>query len=599
MSYLKLIDNKVQELAESFSAILNVETTVVDDNLLRIAGTGDFYYRINEVSPEDSLFAKVLRTGEPIVNIYDKDRTLCLKCSNADTCKERKSLIYPIRIENESYGVVSFASFSKTQDQIIEDKVEEYLNLLEHFAQSIEREILSIKMRNELNMGNAEINAIINYINKGIIILDTEHRVSHINNTAIRLLGINFSESKVINRKVEEIIQNIEIKETGNKELIDTWEVNSNDIRVIYKISYIVLDNKNMSILIDFETLMEIINVASAYSNDNTITFENIIGCSPSMQTAKDKSKIAAKSDSTIFLHGDSGTGKEMFARAIHHESNRREGPFIAINCATLPENLIESELFGYEKGSFTGANPKGKIGKFEQANNGTLFLDEIADIPLHLQAKLLRVLQEKKIDRIGGISSIDVNVRIISATHKDLQNMIKSNLFREDLFYRLNVIPIELPALKNRVDDIILSSEYIISKLSKKMDKPVKRLSGEVEYCFLNYDWPGNFRELENILEYAINFSFDDEIGLNDLPEYFLTKVEESKQEEFLINAKSVEVSEIKSLEEMISDYEKTIINKLLELHGDNTNSKKKIAEKLGISVVTLYRKLNNYYTQ
>ena len=176
---------------------------------------------------------------------------------------------------------------------------------------------------------------------------------------------------------------------------------------------------------------------------------------------------------------------------------------------------------------------------------------------------------------------------------------MIKSNLFREDLFYRLNVIPIELPALKNRVDDIILSSEYIINKLSKKMDKPVKSLSSEVEYCFLNYDWPGNFRELENILEYAINFSFDDEIGLNDLPEYFLTKVEESKQEEFLKNAKSVEVSEIKSLEEMISDYEKTIINKLLELHGDNTNSKKKIAEKLGISVVTLYRKLNNYYTQ
>ena len=367
--------------------------------------------------------------------------------------------------------------------------------MLEHFAQSIEKEILSIKMRNQLNKGNAEINGIINYINKGIIILDKEHNISHINTKAIKLLDINFYDYQVINRNINEVIKNIEIKETGDKEVTGTWKIGKRNIRVIYKISYLVLDRKNISILIDFDTLTSIINTAASYNSDNLITFDNIIGCSPSLQAAKDKSRIAAKSDSTIFLHGDSGTGKEMFARAIHNESNRRDGPFVAINCATLPENLIESELLGYEKGSFTGANPKGKIGKFEQANNGTLFLDEVADIPLHLQAKLLRVLQEKKIDRIGGTTPIDVNVRIISATHKDLEQMIKSNLFREDLFYRLNVIPIVLPSLKDRPDDIVTSSQYIINKLCKRMDKPVQRLSKEVEKSFLSYKWAGNFR--------------------------------------------------------------------------------------------------------
>ncbi|MGI6383238.1 MAG: sigma-54-dependent Fis family transcriptional regulator [Tissierellaceae bacterium] len=599
MSYLKLIDDKIQERAESFSAILNVETTVVDNNLLRVAGTGDFYYRINENSPEDSLFAKVLENGEPILNIYDSERDICLNCSHASTCKERKSLIYPIKIDNEVIGVVSFASFNLEQDEIIISKVDEYLYMLEHFAQSIEKEILSIKMRNQLNKGNAEINGIINYINKGIIILDKEHNISHINTKAIKLLDINFYDYQVINRNINEVIKNIEIKETGDKEVTGTWKIGKRNIRVIYKISYLVLDRKNISILIDFDTLTSIINTAASYNSDNLITFDNIIGCSPSLQAAKDKSRIAAKSDSTIFLHGDSGTGKEMFARAIHNESNRRDGPFVAINCATLPENLIESELFGYEKGSFTGANPKGKIGKFEQANNGTLFLDEVADIPLHLQAKLLRVLQEKKIDRIGGTTPIDVNVRIISATHKDLEQMIKSNLFREDLFYRLNVIPIVLPSLKDRPDDIVMSSQYIINKLCKRMDKPVQRLSKEVEKSFLSYKWAGNFRELENVLEYAINFSHDEEIGMDDLPEYFVQKLEEEKQKELLDELDSIDVIEIKSLEEMTNEYEKKIIKKLMDIYGDDTKAKQKIAKKLGISVVTLYRKLNNYYCE
>jgi len=596
MSYLKLIADKVQSLAESLSSILNIETTVVDENLLRIAGTGDFYYRINETSPENSLFARVLKRGKPELKIYNKNKNVCLQCSNSTTCKERNSMIYPIKVEGEVIGVVSFASFNEEQDELMLSKKEEYLDMLKHFAESIEKEITGIMMMNKLNIGIAEINGIINSINRGIIIVDKDERIIHINSKAIKSLNINFSKDKIINKKISDIIKKFKIEDTNNKELVGNWNVGNKILKVIYKINYIVLDNKNISILIDFDTLDEIVNRALTYNNDNEITFDNIIGRSQVMLDVINKAKIAAKSDSTIFLHGASGTGKELFARSIHNASFRKNGPFVAINCATLPENLIESELFGYEKGSFTGASAKGKIGKFEQANNGTLFLDEIADLPLHLQAKLLRVLQEKKIDKIGSKTPIEVNVRIISASHKNLEEMVKRNEFREDLYYRLNVIPLHLPLLKERGDDILPCSQYIIKKLCYKMNKPEKYISKEVEEKFMSYDWPGNVRELENVLEYAINFTDDDEIGLNDLPEYFLKNIEKANKTNEIINVDAIDIESITSLEELTKEYEKNILKKLVDIYGDTIEGKRKVAQKLNISVTTLYRKLNDY---
>lgn len=597
MSYLKLIDEKIQSLSESLSSILNVETTVVDENLLRIAGTGDFYHRINENSPENSLFAKVLKSGKTELNIFDKDRPVCRECSNSESCKERKSMIHPINVEGDIIGVVCFASFNQTQDEMMESKIEEYLDILKHFAESIEKEIVSIRMVNKLNMGIAEINGIINSINKGIVILNKEQRIIYINSKAIKSLDINFSADKIINKKISNIISNFIVEETNNKELIGNWEIGNKIIKVIYKVNYIILDKKNISTLINFDALDEIINIAMTYNSDDIITFENIIGRSQVMQDVIDKAKIAAKSDSTIFLNGTSGTGKELFARSIHNASFRKDGPFVAINCATLPENLIESELFGYEKGSFTGASQKGKIGKFEQANNGTLFLDEIADLPLHLQAKLLRVLQEKKIDKIGSSTPTSINVRIISATHKNLEEMIKRNEFREDLFYRLNVIPLHLPSLKDRDEDILLCAEYIIKKLCQKMNKSPKSISKDVEAKFMSYSWPGNVRELENVLEYAINFSFDDEITTEDLPEYFLNNIIKTEGNEEFTSIESIDINKLKSLDEMTKDYEKKLLKKLMDIYGNTTEGKRKIAKKLGTSITTLYRKLNDYY--
>ena len=589
MSYLKLIDYKIQSLAESLSSILNVETTVVDEHLLRIAGTGDFYHRINESSPENSLFAKVLKSGKAELNLYDKKNPICQTCNSSDTCKELKSMILPIKVENDIIGVASFVSFNAAQDQLMVEKKEEYLELLKHFAESIEKEIMSIKMVNKLNMGIAEINGIINSINRSIIILNKEQRIIYINSKAIKSLNINFSADKIINKRISSIIKNFKAEDTNNKEVIGSWTISGKPVKVIYKINYIILDNKNVSTIINFDTLDEIISIAMTYNSDDETTFENIIGRSQIMQDVIEKAKIAAKSDSTIFLHGTSGTGKELFARSIHNASYRKDGPFVAVNCAALPENLIESELFGYEKGAFTGASQKGKTGKFEQANNGTLFLDEIADLPLHLQAKLLRVLQDKKIDRIGGSSQINVNVRIISATHKNLEEMVRNNEFREDLFYRLNVIPLHLPSLKDRGEDVLLCSEYIIKKLCLKMNKSPKRISKDVETMFMGYSWPGNVRELENVLEYAINFSFDDEITAENLPEYFLAKYAKKDNVDESINIESPEIDNLKSLDDITKEYEKKLLRNLLSKYGNDTAAKKKIAEKLGMSITTL----------
>ncbi|MEG2247177.1 MAG: sigma 54-interacting transcriptional regulator, partial [Peptostreptococcaceae bacterium] len=209
-----------------------------------------------------------------------------------------------------------------------------------------------------------------------------------------------------------------------------------------------------------------------------------------------------AKSNSTVLLRGDSGTGKELFANAIHDLSDRKGKSFVAINCAALPDSLLESELFGYEKGSFTGAMQSGKEGLFKEANDGTIFLDEIGELSMLLQAKLLRVLQEGKIRKIGSSKEEEVDVRVIAATHKNLEKMIKDGSFREDLYYRLNVIPMKIPNLKERLEDIPILVQFFVTKLNKKLKKDIKGFKKEFIDMLMNYDWPGNVRELQNVIK-------------------------------------------------------------------------------------------------
>ena len=248
-------------------------------------------------------------------------------------------------------------------------------------------------------------------------------------------------------------------------------------------------------------------------------TVDDIIGTSEKIMIAKKQALITARGNSTVLITGESGTGKEMFAKAIHYASSRCDNPFIMVNCGAIPENLLESELFGYEKGAFTGASEKGKAGKFELADGGTIFLDEIGDMPLHLQVKILHVLQNMRFERVGGSKSMIVDVRVIAATNKNLEKLIDEGKFREDLYYRLSVIPLSIPPLRERREDIKMLMYHFLRKYNTFMNRKITGFSPAVEELYLNHDWPGNVRELENAVEYGTNMAFGDTIDIDEVP--------------------------------------------------------------------------------
>ncbi|SKA90062.1 Transcriptional regulator containing PAS, AAA-type ATPase, and DNA-binding Fis domains [Caloramator quimbayensis] len=586
MSYLKILQDRIQQISEDLSSALSIDVTVVDENFIRIGGTGKYAYEINKCCPENSLFHRVLETGNMEINIENIKGDKCKNCSSYKSCKETGNMACPIKIDDNVVGVIGFIAFDMNQRKLMEQKYIEYQKMLKRAALIIENELMNMKITNRLNIEMAEINEIINSINKGIIIINSEEKITHINSKAIKILGINFSKDRIIGKSIKSIVNNLDIADTQNKELIDTWNVTEKNVKVIYQIKELMLNKQKISTLIGFDEIKEIINIAMNYTKSDNIDFSCIIGNSKSLTKVVEKAKIAAKSDSTILLQGDSGTGKELFARAIHAESRRKNEAFVAINCASIPENLLESELFGYEKGAFTGASTKGRIGKFELANNGTLFLDEIGDLPLHLQPKLLRVLQDREIIKVGGNTPIKVDVRIICATHRNLEQLVREKGFRKDLFYRLNVIPLYIPPLKDRENDVLICSEYILNKLSIKLGISRKFLSKEVEEKFKTYDWPGNVRELENVLEYAATLSSSSEIRLEDLPEYFYEKS--------IDNIDCKDVLEC-SLDESTKEYQRKILKYYIDKYGNSTKGKKQIAKELGISLATLYRKLDD----
>ncbi|SHJ17624.1 PAS domain S-box-containing protein [Dethiosulfatibacter aminovorans DSM 17477] len=318
--------------------------------------------------------------------------------------------------------------------------------------------------------------------------------------------------------------------------------------------------------------------------------FDDIIGKSQVMNEAKEKMIKASKVPATVILKGESGTGKEMFAHAIHNESSRRDNQFIRVNCAAIPETLLESELFGYEEGAFTGAKKGGKKGYFEEANNGTIFLDEISEINLKTQVKLLRVLQEKEITRVGGVKPIHVNVRVISATNVNLKDKIERGEFRDDLYYRLNVFPIDIPPLRNRLDDIELLTERFIEKLNVEYGRNIKGISLKALAELKRHDWPGNVRELENIVGRSIiSMNANEQIILKEhLP--LLTNMGIRNNGD---HYDEIEDGEISTLAEAADAFEEDYLRKAYELCDYN---KTLTAKKLGISIRSLYYKMEKY---
>ena len=340
------------------------------------------------------------------------------------------------------------------------------------------------------------------------------------------------------------------------------------------------IDSDTINILIK-----RALNLAELENENRLLTLSNptmgrIIGNSDVIQAISRKAEKIALTDITALLLGESGTGKEVFARSIHEHSNRKTKPFVAINCASIPENLLESELFGYEKGAFTGAN-KTTLGKIETAQGGTLFLDEIGDMPLGLQAKMLRFLQERVIERVGGRSEIPVDIRVVCATHRDLQCMVKEETFREDLYYRVGEIVISIPPLRDREEDVVLLARTFLNQYREEYASKIKGFSDEAIDAMLTYAWPGNIRELQNKLKSAVVLAESYVINADDLG--LITKVKET--EPMLLNLREVrEQAESKAIRRAYNQSEQNL---------------SKTAEVLGVTRPTLYSLIDKYHLE
>ena len=416
----------------------------------------------------------------------------------------------------------------------------------------------------------------------GIIIIDDKLRITSVNKKAENLLGLR--KEDVIYKKIHEVIQgSVDFNKYLNSQedsfnIKAVLNINNNNINCNISIIKLESDLELMGYIIMINAKNEAINLNLQRYRKRLYTFEDIVGESDIIKECISIAKIASKGNSNILILGESGTGKELFAQSIHSYGPRRDKPFIDVNCGALPQGLAESELFGYEGGAFTGARKEGQIGKFEMANGGTIFLDEIGELPLTVQASLLRVIQEKKIRRIGSTKTIDIDVMIIAATNRDLFEAVEKNLFRKDLFYRLNVFAINLPPLREHKEDIPLLVEHLIKKFNLIFNTNIEGVKDEVLNVFYNYDWPGNIRELENIIERSVQVANDKMISIKDLPMYLRVRAEK-----VILNYNN---------DITLMDFnEKKIIQENLEKYKGNI---KLTAQVLGMSRATLYRKIS-----
>lgn len=583
------IQESVQEVAEAISAVLNVDVTIIDENLNRIAATGKQKSSIGEKIPKNCSFELIINSKKPLFIDTPDANQICNSCAAKGTCTELATLGYPIIRNGEILGAIGVNAFNEGQRKKIEESYDSLLVFLNKLCDLLIGKLNYYDTIAELTIKEEETRKIINGLDDGIICIDDRERVKFANLKAQKDLKI--TESDIINKSLKDILPGIDIEFDNVNPQEKRISVKNKKKSFIIKSMPVIIDGKKASNILEIHKTSELVrNAYKLIEVQNPICFNSIIGDSAEIVRVKDMAHQISGSNSTVLLRGESGTGKELFARAIHYSSSRSHSPFVAINCASIPENLLESELFGYEGGAFTSARKEGQMGKFELANGGTLFLDEIGDLPLHLQPKLLRVLQDQAFMRIGGRELISVNFRLIAATNRDLEKMIDEEQFRDDLYYRLNVIPIHIPPLRNRGEDILILSDYLLQKYCCKLEKPKKVFSDEVKETFLKYKWPGNIRELENVVEYSVNVTKSETISFDNLP---------TTLKELISDCKTLKSKPYRTLKDSVELYEKEILESMLLEYGDSTQAKQEISDILDINLSTLYRKLIRYNLQ
>ena len=542
MNFLNFILSDVKKYSEVVSKVVNIDVEVMDSSFVRIAGTGNLEEKVGlSMRKESHIYHQVLKYKKTIIILNPRKDPHCSNCPNKSLCKEELEISTPIIYQDEVIGVIGLICFEKNKKYDFFIKKDLYIQFLEQIAEFISYKVYVYFSSLQLKRDNEILNSIIDRVQDIIILTNRKNQIELINKKGLNVLG----------------------------------KIDKNE-KIVLKNSSSFLNQKEFNFLYSEKEISEFKKyVLSFHENSSIILLE-----SPQMQDIYSRISKVSKNDTSVIITGESGTGKEIIARHIHNLSTYSKGPFIIVNCGAIPESLIESELFGYTKGAFTGADPKGKIGFFEKANNGTIFLDEIGELPLQIQVKLLRVLQDKTITPIGSRTEKQINVRIIAATNKKLEEEIEKKNFREDLFYRLNVFPINIPPLRERKKDIKILIDFFVKKYYISFQKEQKDISENVYKLLMDYSWPGNIRELRNTIEYCMNMIEENETRIEPkhLPPKFL------KNKEDLDDKKT------------LKEFEKENIINLIKIYGDNLEAKKIIAKSLGIGIATLYRKLKKY---
>ncbi|MCK8060756.1 MULTISPECIES: sigma-54-dependent Fis family transcriptional regulator [unclassified Fusibacter] len=572
MVSLTRISEYVAQTANIIGGVLELDVLIVDRSL-RIIGDSDLAsVSEEECIRKDSILAKVMAEKEQIILSSKEHNAGCASCLQRNLCMVEMIIGIPIFFESKILGSIGIIANTLYDKEKMINNQENYLKFIDRMIELLTNRLKEEQALEEISLLKKRMEVVLDSIDDFLVLVSRDGEI----------LQTNLNFKNIFKRKKPKYLNEVLCADVVDQLLNDSEEVKFKEVKVnkihdfLLSSKPVIVDQKDHGALLSFKSIKDVaVEMNELYTHSMDVVFDDLVGESPQINMVKERIKQIASSSSTVLIDGETGTGKEVIARLIHNTSTRSNAPFVAINCSAIPEDLMESELFGYEEGAFSGAKKGGKIGKFQLASGGTIFLDEIGEMALHLQSKLLRVLQERQVNKIGGLESTEVDVRILAATNKRLEDLVKQGRFREDLYYRLKVIPITSPPLRERKDDIRLLVDYFISYYASRIGKDINGISDNAMGILMEHPWKGNVRELRNVIEFSINMSTGDMITQTSLPFDLVHPTQEYDED---LNIEVVT---------------QRLIEKALIKYGDSTIAKEMAAKSLGISVATLYRKM------
>ena len=591
---LKNIQSEIARLCRIIYVVTGAHIEIVAADMIRVAGTGAYADTEGQsLGQVGNIYRHVLNSGQAVCIETPGTDPICIGCARKDDCSELLLLCLPIPLRGETVGIIGVACFTEEERKRVQAQKQVFAEFVEQIAAVISNRMDEEQRTRKTHRMLDALLQVTDGNTRGILILDKAGAISYINEVAGREFSL----------KRDCIGTQVQVLDIGNVFTdMQEYEVSIEGVKYVAFGRFTALESpdEDFDAVLLTEPLPRFTKMFSRIvgSVESPGGLDAIIGDSRKLENLKKRVRQIAKTSSTVLITGESGTGKEMFARAIHAESNRRDEPFVAINCGAIPDELLESELFGYVRGAFTGANTAGRMGKFELANKGVIFLDEISSMSLYLQVKLLRVLQERSFTRLGSNRDIKVDVRVIAATNNPLQELVEQRMFRDDLYYRLNVVPLDLPSLRQRKEDIPQLAEYFLARYCRRFEKPPARMVPRILEMFQAYDWPGNIREFENCIEYMINMHEGGVLRPSLVPLKIRaahsrslsgtggTFAEEEDPSTVIVNVKDTPIPRL-------ADLEAAAIRDAVRRFGNTISGKKRVAEALGIGIATVYRKL------